>query len=414
MKRVLVDALTQLGPDTLEFPTDLIGDPLALTMVLQQVTEKLPEATEVQASALQMTALASEFQNLTASGELFSRFLQQGEQSRIDSAMAYITARFGVPFLRECGLGDLAADHLSKIFIVVTARNVGDSALFIASAVRLAELVSQEVVVLYYASRQPIVDLYWGARNVRFVVMADQLEVPLPLRLCRVEPGSVSAFYPQDWWSGATMSKLVDPSQLDNYLLNKLASVMLSADKLVPAPIELTFSKPTMMRSQASSAAEKFRSLGLTADRTVLVAPLANALFREETSFGRFERFWVESIRYFRKHGFDVVANARNHGPGGKIEQLFVEADCPLVDLDLNEAPGFIELCGYFTSVRSGFCDLIALANPAANSKVVYARDAQIGPGLAHFGISEVVVELNDEIQPAAVFADWFGGADAR
>jgi hypothetical protein len=130
---------------------------------------------------------------------------------------------------------------------------------------------------------------------------------------------------------------------------------------LLGLPLNTSLSRPLPLASSILRAAKLFEELNLPAGRTILVAPLANSYPH------KIQRFWWEkAVAALKNKGFTVVnnigANSHFSSEDTKVKVGHIDGATP-VDIPIDMAIPFAELCGYFLGIRSGLCDLLAYSN---------------------------------------------------
>jgi hypothetical protein len=398
--QALTAALNGCKAPGITIPAVALGAPALVGHLLRHGGGTLPREQAPAAAVDQLAAFASGFTNIAATGAHLADLLRAGDQDGIDAIGAFITRRYGQPFLRPGRPG---------IVTVLSTSNVGDTLLYLAGFAAFSRASGQPVHVLHRASRAALTEFFGAIPGLSFEAIPNDLEVPPPLALNRLAPGNVSLFYENPWFRSQELRRLADRSMASNFLWDKLAAVMLSGAALLPERILPERPPIAPPPSWDEAARRRFAELGLKRGRTVFLSPLANTLFSLTASrFNHFRDMWREAIALFRDAGFTVAMNATNNNAA---ESLFGEAGVPELDLDLRELPGFVAECGYFAGVRSGLCDLLALCAPeGVQARTIYMRGAEHCIGLADFGMAEVVADFAAHPPRAlaeALFADW-------
>ncbi|RKK02860.1 hypothetical protein, partial [Teichococcus wenyumeiae] len=398
--QALTVALNGCGAPGITIPAVALGAPTLVGHLLRHGGAALPREQAPGPAVDQLAAFASGFTHIAATGAHLAELLRAGDQDGIAAIGAFVTRRYGQPFLRPERPG---------IVTVLSTGNVGDTLLYLAGFAAFTRASGQPVHVLHRASRTALTEFFGAVPGLSFEPIPNDMAVPAPLALNRLAPGNVSLFYENPWFRGQELPRLADRSLASNFLWEKLVAVMLSGAALLPerfVPERPPIAPPP---SWNEAARRRFAELGLKRGRTVFLSPLANTLFSLTSSrFNHFRDMWREAITLFREAGFTVAMNATNNNA---TESLFGEAGVPELDLDLRELPGFVAECGYFAGVRSGLCDLLALCAPdGVQSRTVYMRGAEHCIGLADFGMAEVVADFAAHSPRAlaeALFADW-------
>lgn len=127
-----------------------------------------------------------------------------------------------------------------------------------------------------------------------------------------------------------------------------------------------------------------FKEYGLTPGKTVLLSPYA----------GHFEACisneqWEYLVKILVERGYTVCTNC-----GSKEEKPIKGSKAPFIELQ--DCVEFVETAGYFIGVRSGFCDLICMAN--CKKIVLYETAAPAGSikffGFESMGIGKNIIEV--------------------
>lgn len=157
------------------------------------------------------------------------------------------------------------------------------------------------------------------------------------------------------------------------------------------------------MREEASLL---FGNYGLIQSKTILVAPHAISVDDSLVSFSDWDNFITNCIQ----DGYAVAILSS--------EKAYLKnPNVVLVDFPLSYAIAFGELCGFFVSLRSGFCDLIATSNckkfilypENTNAKSLFAwaslsgmeitkgflKEYKVYPGEANQIFSQIKIELS-------------------
>lgn len=398
--RALTAVLAASGAPGISIPAVALGTPVLVGHLLRHGAAALPPAEAPPAVVHELAAFASAFTHVAATGAHLADLLRAGDQDGIAAIAAFITRRYGQPFLRPGRPG---------IVTVLGSGNIGDTLLYLAGFAAFTRATGQPVHVLHRAGRAALTEFFGAVPGLSFEAIPNEMEVPPPLALNRLAPGQVSLFYDNPWFRAQELPRLADRSLTSNFLWDKLVAVMLSGAGSLPERIVVERPPVSPPEPWNEAARRRFAELGLKRGRTVFLSPLANTLFSLTSSrFNHFRDMWREAIALFRAAGFTVAMNATNNNAA---ETLFGDADVPELDLDLRELPGFVAECGYFAGVRSGLCDLLALCAPeGVQSRTVYMRGAEHCIGLADFGMGEVVADFAAHPPRAlaeALFADW-------
>jgi ADP-heptose:LPS heptosyltransferase len=129
---------------------------------------------------------------------------------------------------------------------------------------------------------------------------------------------------------------------------------------------------------------EQFKKYGLKPGKTVVISPYAGHFIAQIS-----EAHWNKLILELEAKGFTVCTNC-----GGQEELPLPRTQAPFIELQ--DCVEFVEAAGYFIGVRSGFCDLICMAN--CKKIVIYETGAPAASidyfGFKSMGIGENIVEL--------------------
>jgi hypothetical protein len=406
MQRRGIQALTEAladGTGGILLPPVALEQPALLGHLLRHGAAALPGGAGLAKAARQAAAAVSGFADVAATGLYLADLMQAGDQDGIAAVAAYVTRRHGAA---------LAAGHRG-IVAVLGSGNVGDTLLYLAGFAAFARASGQEITVLHRPHRAALTEFFAGIPNLRFAPLPEKAELPAPLTLNRLAPGSVSLFYENDWYRGQEAGRIANRRQADNFLWNKTTAVLLSGAAFLPERIEVPRPVAAPPAAWTEAAGRRFAALGLRPGRTVFLSPLANTLFSlTDSRIGDFHAMWAAAIGLFRARGFDVAMNAVNNGA---TETLFRDLAVPELDLDLRELPGFVARCGYFAGVRSGLNDLLAICGlDGVQARTLYMRGAEHCIGLADFGMGEVVADFAahpPQALAASLFADWLAAS---
>lgn len=131
----------------------------------------------------------------------------------------------------------------------------------------------------------------------------------------------------------------------------------------------------------------QFEEYGLIPGKTVVISPYA----------GHFEAHitmdqWINLVETLKKKGYTVCSNC-----GGPEEIPIPGSNAPFIDLQ--DCQTFVEVAGFFLGVRSGFCDLVCMAD--CHKVVIYETGAPAGSveyfGFGSMGLGEEILEyVND------------------
>ncbi|MBO1073029.1 hypothetical protein [Roseomonas marmotae] len=398
--QALTTALAEAGTGAILIPPVALGSPTLFGHMLRHGAATHPGRASLAPAVRQISAFGSGFTDLVASGQHLADLLRAGDHEGIAAIGAYITRRYGAALMRPDRPG---------VTTVLGSGNVGDTLLYMAGFAAFTRASGQPVHVLHRASRTALTEFFGAIPGLSFEAIPNDLELPTPLKLNRLSPGSVSLFYETPWYRQQELRRLDRPGRADGFLWDKLVSVMLSGATMLPEQIVVERPPVAPPEQWNQEARARFAALRLRRGRTVFLSPLANTLFSLTASrFNHFRAFWREAIGLFRAAGFTVAINGTNNN---KAEALFADLGVPELELDLRELPGFVRECGYFAGVRSGLCDLLALCGPeGVESRTVYMRDAEHCIGLMEFGMAEAVADFQAHAPRAlaeSLFADW-------
>ncbi len=143
--------------------------------------------------------------------------------------------------------------------------------------------------------------------------------------------------------------------------------------------------------------ARQFAEHGLIIGKTVVLSPYAGH-FTAQISAAQ----WDFLVAGLKAKGYSVCTNC-----GGAEEPPLKDTAAPFIALQ--DCVEFVETAGYFIGVRSGFCDLICMANCG---KIVIYESGTITASDAFFGFRSMrlgkgIVELvNDCVHTDALMAD--------
>jgi len=128
----------------------------------------------------------------------------------------------------------------------------------------------------------------------------------------------------------------------------------------------------------------QFKDYGLKLGKTVVISPYAGhfiALIDEE--------HWKKLITALTEKGYSVCTNC-----GSSKELPLPGTKAPFIELQ--DCVEFVEMAGYFIGVRSGFCDLVCMAN--CKKIVIYETGAPASSidyfGFKSMGIGRNIIEL--------------------
>ena len=122
---------------------------------------------------------------------------------------------------------------------------------------------------------------------------------------------------------------------------------------------------------------------GLHRGKTVIIAPYCKSI-QDITPI-----FWETLVKDLKKAGYTVVTNC------GNAEERAIFGTTPL-NIPLKELRPIVEYCGYFISIRSGFCDLISDFNA---KKIVLFPDLELPVGHASYFYSFQDADLNQPVE---------------
>ena len=130
---------------------------------------------------------------------------------------------------------------------------------------------------------------------------------------------------------------------------------------------------------------EQFREYGLIPGKTVILSPYAGHFIAQIEG-----NHWGRLIEELKAKGYTVCTNC-----GNPEEQPLPDTESPLIELQ--DCVEFVETAGYFIGVRSGFCDLVCMAQ--CLKIVIYETGAPAASidyfGFKSMGIGDVnIVEL--------------------
>ena len=132
---------------------------------------------------------------------------------------------------------------------------------------------------------------------------------------------------------------------------------------------------------------EQFAEYGLIPGKTVVISPYAGH-FEAHITMEQWERL-AEALKI---KGYTVCSNC-----GGPAEKPIPGTAAPFIELQ--DCQHFVETAGYFLGVRSGFCDLVCMAD--CHKAVIYESGAPAGSidyfGFDSMGLGEDILEyVND------------------
>jgi|GEM_PF-1869023 len=158
-------------------------------------------------------------------------------------------------------------------------------------------------------------------------------------------PGKPIVFHPEKFLKNSFLSsigyKMINLNDIYKFMLN--------------IPIYSLNAVPKEQIQHTEMAKERFFRYGLNKEsKIVLIAPHANSF---DDSMFPFE-FWEKLIWRLKDRGYKVLINTVTQKSQYEIIDGVV-----CVDFSLVEAISFVNLCGNFIGVRSGFCDLISSSN---------------------------------------------------
>lgn len=145
-----------------------------------------------------------------------------------------------------------------------------------------------------------------------------------------------------------------------------------------------SLSKPQVSKNLMNASKEKFLSLGLPPNKTVILAPDAKSL--DTFPF----QFWAKISEKLNKMGWVVCINCVQ-------EIVNIIPETIPINFSLNEAITMVEMAGWVIASRSGLCDLISSANCRLSVIYVkqrwYAGTSFTGSSLRLMGLSDKVLE---------------------
>jgi len=128
----------------------------------------------------------------------------------------------------------------------------------------------------------------------------------------------------------------------------------------------------------------QFREYALEPGKTVVISPYAGHFIAQIN-----EEHWAKLISTLKAKGFSVCTNC-----GNPKELPLPGTKAPFIELQ--DCVEFVETAGYFIGVRSGFCDLVCMAN--CKKIVIYETGTQAASidffGFRNMGIGENIIEL--------------------
>lgn len=125
---------------------------------------------------------------------------------------------------------------------------------------------------------------------------------------------------------------------------------------------------------------EQFREYGLIPGKTVLISPYAGHFIASIAS-----EEWTYLINNLKDRGYTVCTNC-----GSAEEQPLPGTQAPFIEL--SDCVEFVETAGYFIGVRSGFCDLVCMADC---KKIVIYETGAPAASIAYFGFESMELGEN-------------------
>lgn len=125
---------------------------------------------------------------------------------------------------------------------------------------------------------------------------------------------------------------------------------------------------------------EQFKKYGLIPGKTVLISPYAGHFIATIT-----DKEWRYLINSLKNKGYTVCTNC-----GNAEEKPLPGTQAPFIEL--SDCIEFVETAGYFIGVRSGFCDLVCMANC---QKIVIYETGAPAASIAYFGFKSMGIGEN-------------------
>ncbi|MFC7553347.1 hypothetical protein ACFQU7_15465 [Pseudoroseomonas wenyumeiae] len=184
--QALTVALNGCGAPGITIPAVALGAPTLVGHLLRHGGAALPREQTPGPAVDQLAAFASGFTHIAATGAHLAELLRAGDQDGIAAIGAFVTRRYGQPFLRPERPG---------IVTVLSTGNVGDTLLYLAGFAAFTRASGQPVHVLHRASRTALTEFFGAVPGLSFEPIPNDMAVPAPLALNRLAPGNVSLFY---------------------------------------------------------------------------------------------------------------------------------------------------------------------------------------------------------------------------
>jgi ADP-heptose:LPS heptosyltransferase len=128
----------------------------------------------------------------------------------------------------------------------------------------------------------------------------------------------------------------------------------------------------------------QFKEHGLKPGKTVVISPYAGHFIAQIK-----EAHWNKLIYALKKKGYTICTNT-----GGAEERPLQGTCAPFIELQ--DCVEFVETAGYFIGVRSGFCDLVCMADCL---KIVIYETGAPAASIDFFGFENMNIGSGDIIE---------------
>lgn len=226
-------------------------------------------------------------------------------------------------------------------WFLVSPYGIGDTYIILSylEEFKKANNVNKLTLGIVKKNHQSLIELFPDAADK--IIFLENFE----MRYCKkniFSSGKIMVLHSENFLSNASQSIM----GFKGFTLNDSYKLLLNIN------INSRNKKPIISNNLRLRAKKRFDEYGLKENKTVIIAPNAVSISDNQISNNE----WVVLSEKLSRNGYDIVflSHQKEYQSIPFSKSVYFE---------ISETIPFIELCGYFISIRSGICDVAATAN---------------------------------------------------